>query len=103
MNIYIILVLNKRILLLIQGRLWIIVLIEYRQIEGSMRRTKDKRKQEREAKRLYPFYLNRMRKQNSLIKYETRRWKKEKRRRVKKITCFKETRDWEEIERNSRD
>ena len=31
------------------------VLIENRQIEGSMRRTKDKRKQEREAKRLYPF------------------------------------------------
>ena len=26
-----------------------------RQIEGSMRRTKDKRKQEREAKRLYPY------------------------------------------------
>lgn len=28
-----------------------------RQIEGSMRRTKDKRKQEREAKRLYPLLL----------------------------------------------
>lgn len=34
------------------------VLIENRQIEGSMRRTKDKRKQEREAKRLYPFILH---------------------------------------------
>ena len=34
------------------------VLIENRQIEGSMRRTKDKRKQEREEKRLYPFILH---------------------------------------------
>lgn len=29
-----------------------------RQIEGSIRRTKDKRKQDREAKRLYPFMFD---------------------------------------------